>query len=890
MSAAKTSTPNFGQSTRPFVLSGIPPLALIPVTPPGAKIAPTAQLEPKHLGKAPGSYHPKTGEWSGLYGSVIHTGLDAERRERAASWPTGNVGLLGRAYPGIDSDAETKEVRWLVEEAVAEEFNLAYVAERIRGKNHRRLYVVRARDPKNNPVRTRHVRLRLPGEEPWSKIDIIGKGGQYLVAGTHPSGDLYTWAEGADLTDPEVHRNLLLVDEEDISRLLDRIEDRVRKLGGEFDGGGAGAIGLYDERDPLNMAPTYDLDTIQRIFDSLPNDEDNFPTLDSFVSFLAAIRAAAGRNCDDPDLEDAAREWATAQGWADDAYFDKRWQSLRYVRATGNSLDRICRERKIFVQSAAAFERDEEAQSATIEKHKRAADKERKDALRSVAGRFIFRDTNTAINGHATLGMRDPFDADKEWPGVDWWLNETTRSTRDLSELHAEFGPKRDGFWEFARALKREHPMSWFVGEAKNPFHDFGEIFQEQPEPGVRGDNRLNTWHMSQTIRIAGHADKNPARSADDVKFLLDFGARLFGEKLWRYELQTLAYMVQKNARPNGFLVLVGDQGVGKSMYMQMLVTIFNGKRKEQSGTIDGTKLVGDGARFALADIEGCRIVSIKEMPKGGGGRQHRSNVTAMLKQLADNGADGDFITIERKGENAQQIPNYARVVISTNYPDSIEVEGQARRVFMVESGITVANRPDDDFYAKLDAITTDPERMAAFYRFLQTLDISEYKSHANPPSSRIKTERMLANVKDATERHARAAVAWFEHAGIDMFMPNDLFDAMEKCALAEFENSGRQDDHRREYRKDFGGKGVNTEFAVAIRKMGGVVTRSKYRISSNGRGGKLPAPYFVKSAERAMIEFEMMKTREAMTYLETQEEIPLGQHPFELYRLSEAT
>lgn len=887
MAPRKTSTLNFAAACEKFVLSGINPKGLLPVIPPGAKIADTSQVQDSHIGKVPGSYSPRTGEWGGLYGDAVNVGFPADRQERAANWPTGNVGLLGRVFPAIDSDAESPAVRRLIHEAVAEEFGLDRVAERWRGNNDRRLYAMLALDPKDNFVRTRHVSLKLPGDNKPSKIDIIGKGNQYVIAGTHPSLDTYEWCPKRDLADPDCVRRLVKIDDADIDRFLARVEERVRELGGEWAGDDGTGNALYDERDPLDMKPTYKFAAIQRILDAVPNTEDNFPTLDSFVGFLAALRAASGWNANDPELEQAALEWATAEGWADEDYFYKRWNSLGRVRATANSLDRILTKKKIYIQTADHYEEDEAEQSEKIQEVKRAAKKERRGVLADIALRYIFRDVNSNTPGHDKIIMSSPWTGESAWPAFDWYMQKTTRRDPILQVLRTEYGPGKDDFWRFIQDLKEQHPNVWYMGEARNPYHDFGDLVEEETRNGNGVQFRLNTWSLSKTIQLAKGVDLTAAQAQADVETILEFGRRLFGEKLWQFELDTLAYMAQRNARPNGFLVLVGDQGVGKSLYTQLLIRMFNGRRPEQSGQIDGNKLTGDSARFALAGVEGCRIISIKEMPKGGGGRAHRGQTTAMLKQLADNGTDGDFISIERKGENITMIPNFARVVISTNYADSIEIEGEARRVFMVESAINVGNCPPKSYYAAIGKIIENEHRLAAFYKYLLSHDIGEFDGFTDPPSSRLKAERMCQNIQNPVERHAFAALSWFDKSGVEMFLPSDLFEIMEDCAEAEYENSGRQEDHRRAYRKDFGVKGFNPEFGAVIRKyMDKMVVKSERRVSSSkGDGSKLAAPYFLKHAKAAKDEFERMSSQEAREYIASQRDLPLGEHPFESYR-----
>ena len=794
MASGKMSTPIFGDAVQKFRDAGVSAKYLIPVAPPGVVIGANASLTPDVLGKAPGRYHKGKDQWGGLSGKILVTGTTREDFEEFEPWPTGNVGVLGKAFPGIDSDAQNDAAARVVARAIHDTFrDLAAV--RIRGKNHRLLYAYAARDPKD-PVRTRHITYKIDGVE--SKLDIIGNGGQYLIAGTHPSGDQYEWEDGNELYNRDVVRDLLRdgIDNNDIGQFLTAFEKELTDAGGEIlKSSGSGNTGdEYEVAKAENHMPLADIYTG---LDKLPNSADNFLHRDDFVSFLSKVRAAAGKDGTGNEFEDRVREWATEAGddWCSDAYFDKIWRSLDRVRTPGDALDRFFRQNKIFHQSANQFDNRGPELSNAVGRAKDSAKAARADLIKNVVANYVFGDVNTTTENTSVV-MRPAWDPSVGWNALDWWNMETSRPDVDLvRDLNAEFGLKKPGFWEFMRETRAKWPEAFYFAETKNPLHEFGHIVKEHDEDSDRTTYLLNMRHISATIRNAKRKDPDPKRSARDVKTLLEFIERLFG-KMANYELDTIAYMAQTGKRPGSMLFLIGDTGVGKSTYTQLLVRMFNGSRPDQMGTVDGAKVVNESsARFAFAKVEGCRIVSIKELPKGG-----RNNsailrqVTSSIKQMVDAGPEGDYFSIEDKGQSIALVRNFARIVASSNHADSIEVETGDRRIFMVVSEINQENKPDEEYYQDLVEIINDPERLAAFYRYLLTRDISRYSTNAPPPITSAKAEAQTTKVENPVERHLRAAVAWFAASERDAFDGEDLAEAMTKCSTYEAENLGNGD------------------------------------------------------------------------------------------------
>ena len=194
-----TRSPTFGEAAKPFRAAGIPSRALLPIAPPDAVVSENSSLarNRKSLGKVPGRFDAHRQEWTGLRGDAITEGIDKRTGAGAENWPTGNVGIVCRAFPAIDCDVNSDAARELVERVVRTVLGDCY-AERLRGDGPRRLLAFRSNPNLQESRRVRKAtwEFRLPGDRddaPPHKVDILGYGQQFVAAGAHPSGDSYEW-------------------------------------------------------------------------------------------------------------------------------------------------------------------------------------------------------------------------------------------------------------------------------------------------------------------------------------------------------------------------------------------------------------------------------------------------------------------------------------------------------------------------------------------------------------------------------------------------------------------------------------------------------------------------------------------------------------------------
>ena len=136
-----------------------------------------------------------------------------------------------------------------------------------------------------------------------------------------------------------------------------------------------------------DLDPIVPVDVALAALRVIPNDAEVFPMREQFVEVLAAFRATVGRESLRPEIVQAVRDWATAQDWADEGYFDGVWRSLTHVRVGPDRLFGLARSFGFIDDARLDFEAD---LSITQEKITVAQDaaSEQEEKLAAVAKRL----------------------------------------------------------------------------------------------------------------------------------------------------------------------------------------------------------------------------------------------------------------------------------------------------------------------------------------------------------------------------------------------------------------------------------------------------------------------------------------------------------------------
>lgn len=809
MNALVKSTPNFGEATRRFCEAGIPEYALIPVAPHDAEISSTGSLNPKSLGKAPGRFIPYERKWCGLSRNrekkeyIREGGTRADIREQA-EWPTSNVGVLGRYIPAIDSDANSEEARELVEDALEQAFgeDAPDIAERLRGTGPRRLYAFVCRNP-DDPgmqVQSWSFDYRLPSDPEGKfphKVDIIGHGKQFVAAGVHHNGlDLYEWRQGYDLRDLYRREKLARIDNAGMHAFRTVLVEMIEAADGEVQQGGRGGSG-GEARDYSADEPAMAVEAVFRGLERIPNTQAKFPSRESLVSVLAKVRAALGREAEAE--RNRVEDWATRDGWADADYFGDVWDSLeRGVRQENrNALELLFRDHRIFPTAGDDFPPLKQSEKDSIAESKKAAADAADALLDEFAKSYVVGQVNYATDDKNPMLRRrkEPNRSEnmKEW----WQLRTGDLNVQLVQKLRTcgRYTQDENGLWVFIRELEKKRPDATFSGLIRHPHYDRGETVVEENPDGSK-TRKLNLRCLSPAIRCAQKPPRNPKQDASDLKTLLQLQDLIFGDDA-DYERDLLAYMAQTEKRPGSFLYLVGEQGVGKSLYVSMVRMLFDGPNGGK-GAIDGTKVANDSSRrFAFANVEGCRCVAIQELPDNLSAKA-QAEIISIFKQRVDIGPDGDYVQTERKNENTEPTLNFARYFVTTNHETALPIEPNDRRAFYVRCVVTTETRPPEAFYEEVAAIMQEPERLATLWRYLSTRDWSNYNPAKAPPLSNGKKEAQIRAMQIPVERYTAAALEYLIDHGRGMFDLQELERLISDMGENECRNMGGVGDRER--------------------------------------------------------------------------------------------
>lgn len=667
----------FAQSARPFIEDGrFPASDLIPIIPPGAPLTAQSRLDETQLGKIPGRYDANAKAWSGLGGNVLVEGLTPGQQRRVGSWPTENVGLRAAAFPAVDIDVRSERARDIVESVALDYLGSSPIRER--GSSPRTLLVFRAAG--EAPIRKMRLLFTLDGEQ--HAVDVLGWGQQYLIAGTHPSGDAYHWREGHQLTVWGVD-GLATVTSDDMRAFFEHLSIAIEAKGGEIVSRANMAVGSTsageDYRDLPTVAPPEVLVSAMR---AIPNTAEEVPHRGDLVGIVSSVKAAMGKEADAHYSD--YMDWACEHGWASMDYANHIWESVRYVRAAPDSLFR--RARKYGWHGDAAFDFND---GADVERGIDEAQARQRNHLETVAKQVVY------------------------WPaGQNWIVVSTgemlTHAALSYHPVGMALAPAGTTGVKSASALLRNSRLvrdvvgvSYLPGQPPTVEWTF---------QGVRG-LWFNRWRPG--IEIPG---KDVLDS--DVQPWLDHIADLFPTEEERAVLlDWMAHLLQHpGVKVRWAPVIVGAQGVGKDLMLKPLLHAL------------GDQNVQEISPHMLADkytsYYESQLIVVQEML-----RMDKVEVYERVK-AAVTGTGAGTVIVRRLYQEGYPVPNTAAFVFLTNHTDAISLAPDDRRFYVVQA---VRNEPREDaYYAALaDWYEAGGKQLVA--RWLKARDVSAFKPDRAP-------------------------------------------------------------------------------------------------------------------------------------------------------------
>lgn len=686
----------FSKSTAPFILKGrFPPEDLLPIIPPGAKVASKSAVDAKQVGKIPGRYDAKTQQWWGLTGAWPTNGVSEQLQAEAATWPTENVGLRAELWPAVDVDVATDEARELIEGLL--NFYLGTAPVRVRANSPRALFVFRKTG--EEPIRKMRIVFKdTDGNE--HAVEILGLGQQYLVAGTHPSGTDYTWRENADILTCGAN-GLTGVTATEARTFMDALAAEITAKGWAIvrdvrlrGTSGAGvAVKDLDPVLPVNLALA--------ALKAVPNNEDTLPLREDLVGLLASFKATLGRDALKPKVEAAAREWATEQGWCDADYFETVWNSLTHVRVGHERLTGLAHKHGWVGDAAADFkdagdttERIAAVQSEEEEDAKKIETLKKRVVYWADAQRWIDRDTKSqlshaAFNSSPSLGVTvAPSGATGTRTAANKLLN-SPNCVQVVAGMTYLPGQPQLASWEM-----NGRSAYYFNKWTDNPV----------PNTGAVGDDGITPWldHLAFLFE-----------NEDDRNYLLDY----------------FAHVVQRRGHKIRWApIIIGNQGVGKDLMLRPIV--FGLGRNTNVATIRPERLMGQ-----FIDFWEKELVIVEEIS-----RTDRTDVYERMKAVIS-GTASDTVTIERKFEQPYEVPNTVNFVFFSNHSDALNLSADDRRFFVIHS---YAEPKGSDYYEALNKEFYERDHgWAKVFQWLKQRDISAFSPDARPRFNEAKA-RMI--------------------------------------------------------------------------------------------------------------------------------------------------
>jgi Family of unknown function (DUF5906) len=668
---------------------------LLPIIPPDAKISEGSEVKDRHRGKTPGVRN-SDGTWSGLGGKWADERTTSVADAKKYILWGASVGLQGRNFPGLDIDVENEEFAERIESLALDHFGLAPT--RTREGSPRRLLVYRK--TAGETLR----KTRLAWVDPTGAkhaVELLAFGQQYVVEGPHPKGGFYLWRHDETPCDCGP-AELAEITSGDVERFFTALRGLINKNGwGEVQRGALAGSGTPSTRRSLDDAalwaqsPALVLEALQ----AWPNDPDNLPSHDDFVTALAAIKAALG-----PKREDY---YADVLGWA------LHHEAIRpeYVKKTWDSIvDAALGAAWLFATAKATGKFDGEAQQDFDDQGEALISETPLEKMLSryvwvqQLERYIELQTGAALSG---------------------------RSLNAANTQIAAFGQtgvkSAEAAFQNARGARKAQIATYRPGRPV--------LIEDENQSGVRV-RAVNLWRPSNVAPIAGITD-------EAVRPWLDHVTKIFGEPgdpAREHFLNFFGFVLQNpGVKVNHAPVILGYQGVGKDTVVAPIFEAIGWHNVEQ---IKPQTLASEFTQFLQA-----QVIAVSEM----------MNFTKreIYNQLKDwIAAPPLFVTVNKKNQQPFAIPNTQVWIFFTNYDDAIALDEDDRR-FWVHRCYLEEPLPED-YYAVFYRWMREEQGAAKVAGWLQQRDVRAFNPGARPPMTKAKME-MVENAMPAQTRWAQA-------------------------------------------------------------------------------------------------------------------------------------
>jgi len=672
----------------PLYQAGYGP-ALHAVIPPGAQLVPRSTIVAAQIGKIPGRWSPAG--WHGYAWTKESTDRSQLERdlERGSS-----LGMRTCDTPFLDVDVMDPGIAQAIEQAIVQAL----------GQSPKRI----GRAPKfampfrlgGSHLSKMIIHLRRGGEQLTDKVELLGDGNQVVIAGTHPgTREPYSWslnggpAGGLEVLAGIPHHELPEISAARIiDVLLPVLEQQLAPLGVSASLQGSGTTRAETPPDQGSLrAPS--VAAVRELVAQLANESDQ----PEYVRVGRMIRGACGEDSLAEGLE-TYHEWASRHPEGPDGKTtpEATWETLRPPHYIGWQELLTYAQKQGINTGPLVFDADPEAVPPV----------ESAQALAAHIADFNAR--YALIRKMANTILHTPAHGEAEFLPIDHWR---TLTTKDQIAVGG-----------------RQTPISklWIAHPARR---EFRKITMDPTQPAysatrVPGDvPDFNLW--------PGLALRPSAEGSADL--FLDHLRHVVcqdNDASYEWVLMWFAALVQHPERLTGTaLVLRGEQGSGKSIVGEVM------------GKILGEALYG--------------AVSKPDELTGRFNSHHQGKLLLQVEEgffAGDKSAIGALkhmitsatVRIERKFMDAFDVPNYMRLLITSNEGWVIPA-GLGERRFMV---LDVSNdRADDwDYFARLRAQMFEAGGAAQLLHVLLNTSI-DWRTLSRPISTQALRDQQIASL-----------------------------------------------------------------------------------------------------------------------------------------------
>jgi hypothetical protein len=195
---------------------------------------------------------------------------------------------------------------------------------------------------------------------------------------------------------------------------------------------------------------------------------------------------------------------------------------------------------------------------------------------------------------------------------------------------------------------------------------------------------------------------------------------------IYNYLIKWLAYIIQKPAKPNTAILMIGNHGVGKTIFWEFFIRSIIGNRNTYvCSTLDEIT-----SRFN-SHIANKRFLLVSEC-KGSSKHDHDK-----LKRVITDST----LSIEKKGIESYELASVHCVAITSNHRDHHFIDKDDRRFVVVECS---NDKRDAEYFDTLASVMEDYSN--DFYTYLYRMDLSDFRP-SNIPMSNIKNDIIESNI-----------------------------------------------------------------------------------------------------------------------------------------------